>query len=812
MSSQIAMRTLAIATLSALLITIAIAAKLSDQISLKASQLINATTNIELNSTTAQLWLRDIYVTKYANEDEHQPLQHIKLAFDDVQTIRDGLSHVCILSDNLDTPHNQSLITAIENDLHHLEAIAQSETINKSMSLERSLDQNHQSLKNKIVQLQATIQASIQKDFKVLGYIRYAVALLLTLSAFAVFLFLKFIAQENKKHEKKTSELARFPEENPNPILFIDAEHMITYANQAGKVLLKQLKLNIHMPIPHAWEDFCQQARHIDDEHEMPLRIGNSHYIFYFQGSNEQHLHVYIRDITELRKAQKEHHMLVDIVERTTDIVSIAKPDGQFIYMNASGRNLLGLSAEDDIHQHSMFEFHSQHEVQRISEQIIPEALANGIWSGEAVYIKEDGDECPASCVLLCNFEPTGEPSYFSIVSRSLLEQKEMQAKLEHTQRLESLGVLAGGIAHDFNNILTVIIGNASLAKMKFEAEHPAIKHFKHIVDASQKAAQLCNEMLAYSGKGKFAVQAINLSQTVREMTELLQVSIAKNVSLDYQLDDLMPDIEADIAQVQQIILNLITNANDAINNQQGHIQVKTSLMYADNHYLSNTYTDNTLPEGTYALLEVCDNGCGMDKETINRIFEPFFTTKFTGHGLGMSAVLGIIKAHQGTLRVHSKLNQGTTFQILFPLAESSVKPAIQANNTSKKDMSFSKTILVVDDDKIIRETSCEILEDLGFACCLQAADGLEGLTLFKQHIHDIQLILLDMTMPKLNGAETLKEVRKINQNIHVILCSGYSEHDIAKQFKHDTHVSFIQKPYTPEALEAHIQDIFTPA
>lgn len=809
MSSHIAMRTLAFAAFSLVLLTIFFGAKLTEQIGFKTYQMMNAITSIELKGTTAQLWLRDTFLVHHQSGTNHYPLQHINTALDNVQFLYRGIRHGSFLSHRLDSPANLALLAGIEKDLQHLRHLAQTKTSHDSASIEQQLNDNQQSLTAKVQQLQTAIQTSIQKDLVTISYFRVFVATLLILSALGVFLFLRFIAQENERHEKEIRELARFPEENPNPILFIGHQYTITYANQPAQKLLEKLNLSIGMPIPQPWHSFCHDTSDIHDEHEMPLSVDGSHYMFYFQGSHKQQQHVYIRDITELRKAQKEHDMLADIIERTTDIVSIAKPDGQFIYMNAAGRHLLGLKDDDDIQKHNMFEFHSQQEVERISQHIIPEALAKGMWSGEAVYIQGDGNECPASCVLLCNFEASGEPSYFSIVSRSLLEQKEMQAKLEHTQRLESLGVLAGGIAHDFNNILTIIMGNASLAKTKFEPEHPAIKHFRHIVDASQKAAQLCNEMLAYSGKGNFSIQAVNLSHIVREMTELLQVSIGKNVTLDYVLDDHLPDIEADIAQIQQIILNLITNANDAMINQQGHIQVKTYLTYADEAYLQNTYTNDNLTAGTYAVLEVGDNGCGMDKETLNRIFEPFFTTKFTGHGLGMSAVLGIIKSHHGSLKVSSKPGHGTNFQILFPIAPAHTAALTQAAITTQKHPMPSQTILVVDDDDIIRETSCEILESLGFKHCLQAADGLQGLTMFKQHLHDIQLVLLDMTMPKLNGADTLRELRKLNQTTHVILCSGYSEQDIAKQFEQDIHVSFIQKPYTPQDLEAHIQNIF---
>ncbi|MDQ6951409.1 MAG: PAS domain S-box protein [Mariprofundales bacterium] len=391
-------------------------------------------------------------------------------------------------------------------------------------------------------------------------------------------------------------------------------------------------------------------------------------------------------------------------------------------------------------------------------------------------------------------------------------ERAAMQAKAEHTQRLESLGVLAGGIAHDFNNILTAILGNAAMAERKVLTNPERAQQFlSNIVASSDKAAELCKQMLAYSGKGKFVVKAINLSHMVEEISRLLSVSIAKNVVLKYNLEENLPAVEADSAQLQQVIMNLVINASDAISDQTddhisdqkgGVISISTGVMQVDHRYLESTHLDDALSDGRYVFLEVSDTGCGMDKETQQKLFEPFFTTKFTGHGLGMSAVLGIIRGHFGAIKVYSEPDHGTTFKVLLP-ASAFTADMETGNNRSAPiaKSAIQGTVLIIDDEEDIRAAASMMLEDIGFHT-LTATDGEDGVRVYRQHQHQIDAVLLDMTMPKLDGKGCFRELRRINPSVKVILSSGYNEQESTSMFAGQGLAGFLQKPYFPEKLQ----------
>jgi len=387
-----------------------------------------------------------------------------------------------------------------------------------------------------------------------------------------------------------------------------------------------------------------------------------------------------------------------------------------------------------------------------------------------------------------------------------ITEQKENAKKLEHTQRLESLGVLAGGIAHDFNNILTAIMGNAALAERSLDTASPAKINLARIEQATQRAADLCKQMLAYSGKGQFVIKTINVSDLVDEMVHLIEVSIEKNVVIKYHLTEGLPLVEVDVAQLQQVILNLITNANEAIDNKSGVVSFSTGVMHADKAYLESSICDTSVPEGRYVYIEVSDTGCGMDAITMEKMFDPFYTTKFTGRGLGMSAVLGIVRGHNGALRVYSELNKGTTFKVLFPASEQAEPHKIGAQ-PSENSWRPSGVVLVVDDEESICEVVSMMLEDMGFST-LTAKDGVEAVAVYEQHQDDIFCVLLDMTMPRMDGKACFRELRRINKDVKVVLTSGYSEEDATGRFQGKGLAGFIQKPYSPEYLEEVLQSL----
>ncbi|GAV19406.1 two-component system, chemotaxis family, CheB/CheR fusion protein [Mariprofundus micogutta] len=378
-------------------------------------------------------------------------------------------------------------------------------------------------------------------------------------------------------------------------------------------------------------------------------------------------------------------------------------------------------------------------------------------------------------------------------------QRSRIEKQVQHAQRLESLGILAGGIAHDFNNILSAILGNAALAQRRVVNDPVDAKEkLEKIVQSCDRASVLCRQMLAYSGKGKFVVRPLNLSDSVEEITHLLEVSLEKGVVLKYSLAESLPAVEADEAQIQQLIMNLVTNANEAIGKKSGVISISTGVMQADSSYLLDCFGDNPV-QGRYAYVEVNDTGCGMDAETRDKIFDPFFTTKFTGRGLGMSAVLGIVRGHKGALKLYSELGRGTSFKFLLPVSGSGVLD--QTVELSRHDLWHGHgLIMVVDDEETVRETAIMMLEDMGFTT-IGVENGVQALDVYRQRGSGIAGVLMDLTMPKMGGEECFSELRRINPDIKVVLTSGYNEQDAIQHFTGKRLAAFIQKPVSPDRL-----------
>ena len=372
-------------------------------------------------------------------------------------------------------------------------------------------------------------------------------------------------------------------------------------------------------------------------------------------------------------------------------------------------------------------------------------------------------------------------------------EKAQLEAKFHHSQKLESLGVLAGGIAHDFNNILVSIMGNADLALMDLPENSSIQREIQDIKRASQRAADLTEQMLAYSGKGRFIIQAQDINNLINDITEMVRASISKKIVLNYDLLDKLPAVEADATQIRQVIMNLLINASEAIGNNSGIITVRTSSQNIDKTILKDfTAGDKTKP-GRFVRMDIIDTGSGMDDETLAKLFEPFFTTKFTGRGLGLSAVLGIIKGHRGGIRVKSLPGQGTKFTIILPASDQDYQPADKPSRAVS--WSGSGKIIVIDDEPGVCEIAKSMLKKLGFEV-LTAGDGKTGLNLYREHREQISAVLLDVSMPELSGPETLMLLRKIDPELRVALYSGYNEPDLKDAVKFDEQTTFMSKPF----------------
>ncbi len=542
---------------------------------------------------------------------------------------------------------------------------------------------------------------------------------------------------------------------------------------------------------PSVWATGEPQQREVEafdkawDVHWIP--VGQDLYLWYAS------------DITDRKWAEEEIAKLAKFPAENPNPVLRISRDGEIVYNNDAARSLL---APWDCRQGEA--------VSGQWRRIVSDTLRTG--RSRQIEI----DCCDR--VFSLTFAPVSESNYVNIyaldvtgLKRAEEERRELEAQFQQAQKLESLGVLAGGIAHDFNNLLVSILGNADLALRALSPVSPGRPTVEEIKKAAIRASELTNQMLAYSGRGWFVVQPLNLNELVQEMGHLLQVSISKKVGLKYDLVEDLPAVEADAAQIRQVVMNLITNASEAIGEGSGAIVVATGVMDATRDYLSKACLDDNLPEGQYVYLEVSDTGCGMDEQTITKLFDPFFTTKFAGRGLGLAAVLGIVRGHRGCVTVESQVGKGTTFRVLLPRSEKPVEAMPEhPAAVSLKQWRGEGTILVADDEESVRKVAKTMLEDGGFRVLL-AGNGQEALEVFRQHADEILLVLLDMTMPEMDGQETFREMQRVREDVKVILFSGYDEQDTTSRFAGNSLAGFIQKPFGFDALMRKVRQVLAP-
>jgi two-component system, cell cycle sensor histidine kinase and response regulator CckA len=391
-----------------------------------------------------------------------------------------------------------------------------------------------------------------------------------------------------------------------------------------------------------------------------------------------------------------------------------------------------------------------------------------------------------------------GDVSHFVGILRDITDRKRLERQLRQSQKMEAAGQLACGVAHDFNNILVSIIGNAELALAELAADSPARGSVEQILTAGQRAGELSAQMLAYFEGGRLAFQLVNLSRLAKEMAPLLETSNSRRTLYRYRLATQVPVIQGDPAQIRQMIMNLISNASQAIGEQSGTITVTTGAMEYDRAGLRQTYLGENRRQGTYAYIEISDTGCGMDPDANRRIFEPGFIGKFGGRGLGLATVVNIVKGHRGAIQVTSQPERGTTFRILFPATRLPAETR-HRDKTCAAPLSGRPTVLVVDDEDAVRMVARRILEHHGFTV-VSAADGGEAVALLRQH-SNVAAVLLDLSMPSMSGEDVLRELRRVRSDLPVILCSGYSQEQVAERFAGHDVAGFVQKPFRGLAL-----------
>ena len=738
---------------------------------------------------------------------------------------------------------------------------------------------------------------------------------------------------ERKRAGAAQRRLAQFPEENPNPVLRVDRDGALLYANTTAWVLLAAMGETAEGSLPAAVRALAAdafQCEHVVED-EFDCERGGTFWFGAVQPPGENYVNLYGRDVTSRRRAEEEllrnREWLRVTLNSIGDGVIACDTEGLIAFINPVATSLTGWAQEEALGTPIQRVFHIVSEATRqpaddLAARVLSErrplALANGTAlltkDGRQIPIEDsaapilDGAGNLAGVVLVfhdvtqkrrvqealreseaqyrslfrnmeegfalhevvtgpdgavCDYrfldvnpgfervtglaaaeligrtvrevlpgiEPhwierysrvalTGEPetfeSYtaalgrwyeviayrpspgrFAAVFKDVTTRKSAEERLRESQKLESIGLLAGGIAHDFNNLLVGVMGNASLAQDLAPPGSPITELLGGVLKTGEQLAHLTRQMLAYAGKGRFFLENLNLSDLIPEMCSLLQPSIPGKIELRLDLERGLPPIEADRGQMQQVFMNLVLNAAEAIGTDAGLITVKTGLRRVNDGDPAN------LAPGEYVYLEVRDTGCGMDDATRGRIFDPFFSTKFVGRGLGLAAVGGIVRGHKGAITVASAPGKGSCFTILFPAAANAI--AVAPVTARRTDLSGSGTILVVDDERIVREMARKSLERQGYRVLL-ADHGLEAIDVFKRHPGDIALVFLDLSMPGMGGAEVLPELRKIRPHAKVVVSSGYSEAETMRMFAGQDVSGFLQKPFTSTGLAEKVK------
>ncbi len=580
--------------------------------------------------------------------------------------------------------------------------------------------------------------------------------------------------------------------------------------------------VDAHMP-KEEWPVFWREVKEggsLTFESQMRTKDGrivpvevNANYID-FEG--KEYMCAFARDITErkrseevLRESERKHRA---VCEGAAEGILIADMETrEFKYVNPAICRMLGYT-EEELVQMKVDDIHREEDLKDVVSTFEAQARGEMTLAPDIPCLRKDGTIMYAdisSNPLLIDEKQCVLGLFSDITERKLTEenQRRFEEQVQRTQRFESLGVLAGGVAHDFNNLLTSILGNADMALETLPEASPAWQRIAHIEKASLNAADLCSQMLAYAGKGRFIVEPTDLNAVVKEMSHLLRTSISKDIVLDLVFEDELPMVEADATQMQQVVMNLVTNASEAVGEKGGVVKVITGVTDCDSAYLGRSYSHDDQAEGRYVYIEVADTGCGMDEQTQAKMFEPFFTTKFAGRGLGLAAVLGIIRGHGGAIMVDSQSGKGTNIRVLFPALDH-YEPVQTEPQQNLEDpvYTFSGTVLVVDDEESVREIGKFMLETAGFDV-ITAEKGYEALEMYRKNADVIVCVLLDLTMPHMDGIKVFEQMRSIRDDVRVVLASGYSEEEISKRYAGTGIAGFIHKPYLFSTLKAKLHE-----
>ena len=514
-----------------------------------------------------------------------------------------------------------------------------------------------------------------------------------------------------------------------------------------------------------------------------------------------------VRDITErknaehaLRESEEKYRTLF---EESKDVVYISSPEGQFLDINPAGIDLFGYASREELLQIDISNDLYVHPFDREEFQYIM-ATQGFIKDFEVMFKKKDGQQLNVLITASTVHDQAGTIVAYRGIMKDITERKRLEQQLIQAQKMEAVGQLAGGIAHDFNNILTAIIGFGTLLKMETEKGHPLHSYVTQILTSAERAANLTQALLAFSRKQIISPKPVNLNEIIIGVKSLLSRIIGEDIELSTKLIDNDLIIMADSGQIEQVLMNLATNARDAMPDG-GSLTITTDLMRFDYEFIK---AHGYGTPGLYAFISVEDTGMGMDKGIQEKIFEPFFTTKEVGKGtgLGLSMVYGIIQQHDGYINLYSEPSRGTIFKIYLPLIKTTIDQEDDVPLTN--NLRGTETVLVAEDDAQVRDLIKEVLTGFGYTV-LEAHDGESAFRVFSDHKDKIQIIIIDVIMPKMNGKEVYNKIKKIRPDIKCLFTSGYDANIIHKKGISDKNLPFISKPVSPEELLLKMREIF---
>jgi len=528
----------------------------------------------------------------------------------------------------------------------------------------------------------------------------------------------------------------------------------------------------------------------------------------------------FARDVTERRRQQEELERLSRrnrlILDSAIDGICGVDREGRTTFVNPAAARMLGAGPGELFGQalHTLLGGpQAGPRPCRTPQCALCAALREGqaAVQARALFTRLDGGQFPVEYSITPMYEKAAGVGAV-IVFRDLSEREKAEAErralerqIQQLQRLESLGLLAGGIAHDFNNMLVGILGNACLALEQLPDVGGARKGLQRIVSICERATQVVRQILAYSGQAGFEMRPLDVAAWLDETVGFMRAAVPRTIALAVEHAADLPPIEADHGQLHQVVTNLLVNAAEAIGDAPGSITVSADAVELSDHDLRHDYPGQRLSAGEFVRLRVSDTGCGMSPETLAQIFDPFFSVKGPGRGLGLAALHGIVRAHHGGVRVESEPGKGTCFTIVLPAARRAAR--LESEPAQAGGASTPARVLVIDDEEDVRDVARSILEQRGMQV-LTAPDGRSGIETFRTHADQIDVVLLDMTMPGMRGGDVFREIRAIRPDAQVVVSSGYSEEDVMRRFLDSPPAGFVPKPYTLEALVQRISSV----